>query len=234
MAKVIPINGGHKFRLPGPRDRIVIIGTNGTGKTQGAMWHMSNASFDVRPYIIVDPKREEKIACIEGAEYIDVGYIPKYPGVYVVQPIPSEFELVDDMFLSIWQHENIGIYCDEGLMTGNGSGITACLTQGRSKLIPMIILCQRPVFMSRFCFSEATFLQVFDLHDKRDAKIVHDNLAPIPFANHTKLLADFHSWYWDARQKKLFRLKPVPSEDAIIDRINTRIEEMQKKRVRYI
>jgi hypothetical protein len=235
MAKVVPINGSVKVRLPGPRDRIVLVGTTGSGKTQGALWHLSNASFTARPWIIIDPKGEEKFELLEYAEQIRVGELPKYPGIYIVRPIPSEFEQLDAMLMDIWERENIGIYSDEGYMAGDGAGITACLTQGRSKYIPMIMLCQRPVFVSRFVFSEASFIQVFDLVDKRDARIVHDNLAPIPFKQHEKLIPDYHSWYWDARQKRLFVMKPVPSQDVIIDKINTRLEDYlrTRKRVRY-
>jgi hypothetical protein len=235
MAKVIPIDGGAKIRLPGPRDRVAVVGTTGSGKTHGALWHLSNASFTARPWIIIDPKGEEKLELIEYAEEIPVGEVPKYPGIYVVRPIPSEFDALDEMLLDVWQRGNTGVYSDEGYMAGDGAGINACLTQGRSKQIPMIMLCQRPVFVSRFVFSEASFLQVFDLHDKRDAKIVHDNLAPIPFSKSEKLLPDYWSWYWDTRQKKLFKMRPVPSIDVIMAKINTRLEDYLKtrKRVRY-
>jgi hypothetical protein len=65
---------------------------------------------------------------------------------------------------------------------------------------------------------------------------VHDNLAPIPWKAHEKMLPDFHSWYWDARQKRLFVFKPVPSQELIVEKINIRMDDMirNQKRVRYL
>ena len=102
MAKIIPIDGD-KIRLPGMRDRITIIGPTGCGKTHAAMWHLSNASFTSRPFIVIDPKREELVSQIDGAEYIAVGEIPKYPGIYVVNPIPSDAPLLDKMLMDVWE-----------------------------------------------------------------------------------------------------------------------------------
>jgi hypothetical protein len=224
MARIIPIDGG-KIRLPGPRDRITVIGPTGSGKTHAALWHLSNASFDVRPFVVIDPKREELITGIDGANYIPVGEIPKRPGIYVVNPIPSDAPLLDKMLLDIWDRENIGIWIDEGLMFGTGDGIDACLTQGRSKHIPVIMLVQRPVFVSRFAVSEATFIQYFGLSDKRD------QITVTQFAEHLPVnvnLEQYHSFYYDVPRRLNYHFKPMPSAEKILDRINSRIEPQRK------
>jgi len=225
MAKVIPIDGD-KIRLPGPRDRITIIGPTGSGKTHAALWHLSNASFNVRPFVVIDPKREELVAQIEDAEYIDVGEVPNEPGIYVVNPIPSDAPLLDKMLMDIWEHENIGIWIDEGLMFGTGDGIDACFTQGRSKHIPMIMLMQRPIWVSRFAISEATFIQYFGLEDKRDQQTVR-GFTKIPVAD---TLPRFHSYYYDVPRKQNYLWKPMPSADYILGRINSRLSELRPKR----
>ena len=72
----------------------------------------------------------------------------------------------------LWKRENIGIYVDEGTMVTGMGGFNACLTQGRSKQIPMIVCTQRPVSVSRWLFSEASFYMLFPLTDERDRKTV--------------------------------------------------------------
>lgn len=226
MNKVIPIDG-EKIRLPGPRDRITIIGPTGSGKTHAAMWHLSNASFTTRPFVVIDPKREELVSGIENAEYIPVGEIPKYPGIYVVNPIPSDAPLLDKMLIDIWDKENIGIWIDEGLMFGTGDGIDACFTQGRSKNIPMIMLMQRPVWVSRFAVSEATFIQYFGLSDKRDRQTVSSFAENLPVDSS---LEKWHSFYYDVPRKKNFLFKPMPEASKILDRINSRLDAMKPQR----
>lgn len=226
MAKVIPIDGD-KLRMPGPRDRVTIIGPTGSGKTHGALWHLSNSSFTTRPYVIIDPKREELIAQIDGAQYIDYGEIPKYPGLYVVNPIPSDAPLVDAMLVNIWDHENIGVYMDEGLMFGTGDGLDSVLTQGRSKQIPVIMLMQRPVWVSRFAVSEASFIQYFGLGDKRDQLTVKSFAENLPVEAHLKR---FHSFYYDVSKRRNYHFKPFPSAEKILNRINSRLDTLRPQR----
>jgi hypothetical protein len=228
MAKIIPIDGG--IRLPGPRDRVTIVGRTGSGKTQAGVWHLSNASFDARPWIIVDPKRDDTVAKIEGAEEIELTdkKLPTHPGIYTVHPLPHQADELDAFFMRVWERENIGLYCDEGYMCADGSGFLACLTQGRSKRIPMIILSQRPVSVSRFCFSEASFFQCFHLNDKRDKQTVR-NFAPIPETG----MPDFWSWYYDVSKNKMYKLKPVPSADVTLEYIITKLDA-RPPRKRYL
>jgi hypothetical protein len=226
VKKVVPIDGD-KIRLPGPTDRITIIGPTGSGKTHAAMWHLSNASFTSRPFVVIDPKREELVSQIEGANYIPVGEIPKYPGIYVVNPIPSDAPMLDKMLIDIWDKENIGVWIDEGLMFGTGDGIDACFTQGRSKRIPMIMLMQRPVWVSRFAVSEATFIQYFGLSDKRDRQTVQ------AFAENLTVdapLKKYHSFYYDVSRKQNYLFKPMPTSDKILSTINSRLDAMKPQR----
>jgi hypothetical protein len=209
------------------RDRVAVIGPTGSGKTHAAMWHLSNASFTARPFVVIDPKREELIAQIDGARYIDIGEIPKYPGIYVVNPVPSDAPLLDAFLTSIWDHENVGIWIDEGLMFGTGDGIDACLTQGRSKKIPMIVLMQRPVWVSRFVVSEATFIQYFGLSDKRDQLTVQSFAPNLPVDQY---LEQYHSFYYDVPKRKNYHFKPFPTAVKILARINSRLDTLRPQR----
>lgn len=226
MAKIIPIDGD-KLRLPGASDRTTIIGPTGSGKTHAAIWHLSHANFTVKPWVIVDPKREELISQIDGAQYIDYGEVPKYPGLYVVNPIPSDAPLVDQMLVSIWDQENIGVWIDEGLMFGTGDGIDALFTQGRSKKIPMIMLMQRPVWVSRFAVSEATFIHYFGLSDKRDQQTVRSFAENLPVEAN---LERYHSFYYDVPRRRNYHFAPLPSSEKILNRINSRLDSMKPQR----
>ena len=232
MAKVIPIDDKDRIRLPGASDRIAITGHTGSGKSQAALWHLSNSNFDVKPWIIVDPKGDDKIASIDGLEHVEVGYIPKRSGLYAVHPTQYEQDALDDYLYNVLQHGNIGCYFDEAFMCGFGPGFTTLLIQGRSQKCPAIILNQRPVMVSRFAFSEAQFFQCFALTDDRDYKTLR-GFAKVP--NMEKFpLDEFNSYYYDVRWKRVYKMTPVPDIDTILDAINEKMEVANKKQARRL
>jgi hypothetical protein len=227
MAKIIQIDEARSatVRLPGPRDRIAIIGPTGSGKTVAALWHLANSNFDRKPWLIVDPKIDSNIEQIDNVIEIGIGdKLPKHPGLYIVHPLPGEMRLLDDMFMRIWEHENIGIYCDEGYMNADGDGFLACLTQGRSKRVPMIILAQRPVFISRFVWSESQFFQAFNMTDEDDLKKLMRFMRAKNGSMSERTLPDFHSWYFDVNRKMLSVFKPVPKVADTIQRIEDKLD----------
>jgi hypothetical protein len=229
MAKVIPIDG-NKFRLPGPRDRMVNIGETGSGKSWAGIWHLANANFSTRPYVIIDPKNEEEIAQIHAQE-IDLGYMPKTPGIYVTHPLPTEVEkkMLDNFFLDCWDRENIGLFLDEAMFCDDGPGLTACLTQGRSKRIPMIMNTQRPVDIPRLVFNQASFFQIFPMNDDREMRTVR-NFAKVPQLHKGEPLPQFWSWYRDVQKRNNFALRPVPHVSKSIARINSRLDAIWEER----
>lgn len=206
-----------KIRLPNSSQRTVLVGRTGTGKTVAGLWHLSNYDFlPGRPWVAIDFKIDEHINSIERANHVDLDYRfhKKDAGLFVVHPNYSEkgnTEL-DKFLLRIWERENIGVFCDEGFMLGSSDAVTMCLTQGRSKRIPMILCTQRPVWISRFAFSEADFIQCFDLNDKNDKRRIEE-FVPLDF-DEEKPLAEHQSFYYDVAKKHLVRFNPVPGMDA--------------------
>jgi len=89
--------------------------------------------------------------------------------------------------------------------------------------MPMIVLSQRPAWISRFVFSESDFYQIFKLVDIRDWKTVM-NFIPV---NPRKELPLYHSWYYDVVHEKLVMLAPVPAEEDILGAID---EKLRAKR----
>lgn len=222
MAEKSPI------RLPNSKQRLAVIGRTGSGKTVAALWHLSNANFDVMPWVIVDFKTDENINAIEGAQYITTSDTPKHPGIYIIQPHPQDVTF-GDFLERIWQRENTGVYVDEGFMMGENAKVEnrfiTLLTQGRSKHIPMIILSQRPVWMTRFVWSEADFFQVFQLTTKKDEKTIEDILP----TNTVLDLPDYHSVYYDVGKKRVSYLSPVPDAEILIEKINARLKSVRRR-----
>jgi hypothetical protein len=221
-----------KFILPNNSQRLTIVGRTGTGKTQAALWHLSKRDFDKRPWVIFDFKCDDHIDKIERAVEVSIDKpVPTKPGLYVVRPHPSQKEEVNEYLWKIWAKENIGVYADEGYMIPNpdsNNAFQACLTQGRSKKIPMIILSQRPVWMSRFVFSEADFFQIFALSDRRDYATVQQ-LIPREKGDITRPLPTYHSYYYNVGKNSFLSLSPVPEESEILERIHDKLKPVRGK-----
>lgn len=226
------------IRFPGPTNRLVIVGRTGSGKTQAAVWHLSRANFDTQPWVIIDYKGDELIGGIDRAQTIDLDIIPDAPGIYILCVLPGEEEELSQWFYRAWDRENIGILVDEGYMIDrNDRWFNACLTQGRSRRIPMIVLSQRPVWLSRFVFSEADFFQVFDLTHIKDMDKVAEYIRDDDRKQLEEPLKDFHSFYYDVGKRRLETFGPVPKSDKILRDINLRlaaIESIEHPRLKAI
>lgn len=214
------------FRMPDDTSRTTVIGKTGSGKTQASIWHLGQRSITTRPWVLLDFKRDELIADLPKLEEIGLNdKAPRHPGLYVVRPNPDQHEAVDEFLWRIWARENTGLYLDEGYMVPTRSAaLQALLTQGRSKHIPMIICTQRPVWLTRFAFSEADYLQLFKVTDSRDLATVK-SFMPLPVE---KRLPTYHSWWWDNGREYKSILKPVPDRDTILTVYHKRLVRPKK------
>lgn len=210
------------FRHPTDTQRLTVIGKTGSGKTQGAAFHLAGRSFDKKPWIVFDFKRDGLLGDIPHTQEWDIGTpVPKKPGIYLTHPLPGQDDAVEAALWNIWARENIGVYIDELYMLNkNSHAFQAILTQGRSKRIPVIMLTQRPVAVSRFAFSEADYIQLYTLTDKRDYKTVKE-FMPLPIE--AQLPGPYFSWWWDNARNYKAVLKPVPQEDIILDVFHARL-----------
>jgi hypothetical protein len=213
--------------LPGSQNRTAIVGSTGSGKTQFAVWLLSTRDFHLRPWVIIDFKRDKLIADI-GAQEISIrGRPPIEPGLYIARPLPNiDDEFVTRFLFLCWEQENIGIYIDEGYMVKlRNPALTACLTQGRSKRIEMMILCQRPVWVDKFVFSEASYFVLFNLTVKDDRKHISNFVPDVQFG----LLPKYHSLYYDVEAQRAVTFSPVPSREVILSRFKERLGERVKR-----
>lgn len=173
--------------------------------------------IDESPWVVIDYKRDVNIARIPYAHFVDVGFIPREPGVYVVQPLPNQEQEITDYLMQIWDTEGIGLYIDEGVMLARNDALDNILIQGRSKQIPVIMLTQRPVGISRFAFTEAQYMFIFPNQDKRERKVIGE-FTPLGDNRDLDdyLLPRFHFYHYDVLENKITATKPVPNIDAIL------------------
>jgi hypothetical protein len=209
------------FKLPSDSQRTVVIGRTGSGKTQFAAWLLSQKSFARRPFFILDFKLDELLNDIPGVKEHTLGdKLPKKPGLYITHPMTSDEEKLEKFLWDIWNKGNAGLFLDETMMVDkNSHAFRAILTQGRSKKIPVIMCTQRPVDISRFCFSESEFKCLFDLDDERDKKTVREFM---PIRNKAgKIMRDvpplpaYHGYWYDSTSKETTITLPAPSKDEI-------------------
>lgn len=227
------------INYPTNKDRISIIGRTGSGKTQAAIFHLSLRDYHRMPWIVYNFKYDESVDGIPGANHIGVGELPYskssgrvFPGIYIVHPFPDDQIGVENQMQQIWAKGNTGVYVDEGYMIGTRNPwFRNLLTQGRSKHIPMIVLSQRPTWMDRFVFSESNYFQVFDLTDTDDLNNVRRFIRETPERNLSRPLPEFHSYYYDVKNKQLDRLKPVPDIDTLYKVFDRRLGMMPHKKV---
>ena len=138
-----------------------------------------------------------------------------------MRPNPAvDNEAVENFLMNIWARGDIGVYIDESYMIDKDSpALSACLTQGRSKHIPMICLTQRPAWISRFVFSESDYFAIFHLNDKRDQKTVEQFMPE----SVEERLPDYNCRWFDVGHNKIFRLLPVPDRENIIQRFEEKL-----------
>lgn len=214
------------WRLPGKDERILVLGSTGSGKTSVGGWLIEKAPFHQQPYVIVDYKRDGLFKSIDKIVEIGLNEVPSQPGLYIVRPFPD----VDDDAMIQWlrtvlQRERIGLYFDEALeVPSNKGALRAIFTQGRSKHIPVIALSQRPVDLLRYAFSETNYVALLNLTDLRDRKKVKEFVG-IP-DDLPELPEYFFRWY-DVAKRRLFRMSPVPIE-GLAERISARLPDKRR------
>lgn len=215
--------------LPRFDKRTAIIGSTGSGKTQLAFWLASVRHDPARPFYIFDFKGESLIEELEylGAQEISIyGNLPSKPGIYILRPIPErDDKAVAEFLWKIWAKGNALVWIDEGYMLGaRNPALNACLTQGRSKGIEMMILSQRPVWISKFVFSEANFFAVMNLTLEDDRKFVSGYVG----GNKIQLLPKYHAYWYNADDQTGAILAPVPGRDELLERFAAKMLKRRK------
>lgn len=230
------------FRFPNSSHRQFICGRTGSGKTVAACHNLLYRNFLVDPWVILNHKGTALIDSIEGANHVDLDFVPKKPGLYVYHPIPENDDAaVTELMWKLHRRGHVGLYVDEGYMISpRDPAMRALLTQGREKRIPVITATQRPFMNSRFSISESDFFQIFQLNDIEDIRRVK---GFVPFnleyymktePNEEPKLGAYYSVWYDVSRNYLVRLEPSPSEDEILDQFQDALKPAEGRRTIFL
>jgi hypothetical protein len=210
------------FRLPRDDEHVAVLGRNGSGKTQFATWMLSERSWPTKPWIILNTKGERLFDDIPHAEKYDIeDRIPRQAGVYVARPIIADKHdqaRLDDFYRRVWDRQKTGVFVDEGYVSTGLKWFRAILTQGRSRNCPMMVLAQRPVWIDRFVWSEASQFIAFHLNlmdDKDTAAKMIPNYGRVK-------LPPFHSLWHNVKTDETLGLTPCPDRDTILQQFRDR------------
>lgn len=227
------------IRTPTDSQHHAIVGMNGSGKTYAAVHALSLRSYPTKPWLIYNFKNDELINEIPNATHIDLTEYPgkKDKGIYVVHSAPGDYDGIDAHFMQSYERENVGTFIDETYMVAKPGWFSTpfryLLTQGRSKRLPLIILAQRPSWVDPFVFTEASFIQLFDLTTTKDWSTVNGHIRggeKLDFES----LPVYHSYYYDAHAKKndpnkLVTMRPAPDKQSILDTFDRRNPERKRR-----
>jgi hypothetical protein len=229
------------MRLPTSKQRVLVNGRTGSGKTQFAVWLLSQANYLSSPWVVLNQKCTAIIDNIPGAKHVENNFRPKRPGIYIYHHIPDkDDDALNELLWYVWGRGNVGVYMDEGYMIPPRlPSLNALYTQGREKHIPMITLTQRPSGMSRFAVSESDFFALFPITDKEDRKRVQGYIPTdleailAPEAGAASILPEFHCLYFDVAKNTLEIVRPVPDEASILKIFHDRLN-LSKNKYRLI
>lgn len=217
------------FEMPADDEHTLIVGRNGTGKTQHGFWHLSKQDLAAKPWYFVDFKGEGMLDGITRARHIDYKETPDQPGFYILHATPFEEdeEALEGWMRRVWNEERRGVFFDEAYMLPrvDKGAYAAMLTQGRSKRLSLISLSQRPVRVNRAAISEASHIIAFDLNDKRDHKSLEE-VVPTGFMKDE--LPKWHSRWYSVKKDLIWSIKPVPEAAQIIDDINSQLPPLKR------
>lgn len=206
------------MQLPGAEDRTVVIGPTGSGKTILGAWLLSKQRFDKRPWVALDFKNEILWDQVGDPPMrpLKLGAMPGKRGIYRLRVNPNQDDQLEEWLWKVWRHENIGLFCDEASLIPKQDAFKAILRQGRSKRIPVIACTQRPVDCEREIFTEAQYRSLFGIEDlHRDYPVIRGLFGNNDVRESVLKLKRHWSLWYDARQRQLLTLKPVPPPDTI-------------------
>jgi len=212
-----------------PNQRVLIVGRTGSGKTVASLFHVSQANFDAKPWIMIDFKGDENFNAIRGVVYISpsTDIYKLGPGLYILRLRVDQQADLEAFLWKCYERGNIGLIADEGYMIGQGARFSpafrSILTQGRSKDIGVIVNSQRPVWLDVFAKSEANKIQIYHLNSVKDRNTIGEFLGDTLGPDVQERLAPYHSIYYDIDTNTAIELGPVPAPDVSIATIEKRL-----------
>lgn len=196
--------------LPGPTNRVFVVGSTGSGKSVFMAWLLSTQSvlpYKKMPVIIMDWKRERLFNSIGAEPWPITKRPPERPGLYITRCTPPRGDAVDQFLERVWMNGNTGLVLDETTDYDRCEPITRIYKQGRSLHIPCIAGAQQPVNVPRVIRSEAEYYCMFRLNDMDDRKEMRRYMG---ITDTTRKLPKHHSIWYDTQEDIAVEMGPVP------------------------
>lgn len=226
----------------------MVLGRTGSGKTYFGANLLSMQNFDQMPWTIIDYKGDALIQSIRTQNKLKEIHPkdkpPTRPGLYIMQPRPKlDDKALEEWLMKVWENEDHGLYIDEGYALPQKDAFDIILTQGRAKHIPVIVLYQRPVYMSRFATAQADYFAVFAQHDRRDLKTTNEFVGEYTPIRHRgeprpqtitvyEPLPKFHCYWRDVAEGTISVLSPVPGKNTILAQFRNRLDPRSSRGLR--
>ena len=196
---------------------MTIVGRTGSGKSTLGCWMLGRSPGT---WIILNPKHTAAYKSLpnsitlKGFNYQKLDKLMREYKFIDIQPqsFESTPEAMDDFIAYIQEnYTNIGICIDE-LYTLHkngvaGEGLKGLLTRGRELKQSYLGMTQRPVLISKFCFTEADYVVGMTLLTDDDRKMVYKNTGNPKFMEQLPP----HEWlYFEASTLTIRHFLPVP------------------------
>lgn len=196
-----------KDLLPKSTERMLLVGTTGSGKTTLADHLLAAAKYP--RILVIDPK------CTYGGKNGKTGYLMvRRPGSLkwintrrdkLIQYRPDEQHQTvydyDQVYRWAYRQGDIMIYTDETFLTMHGNyspdSQRACVTCGRELGIGMIFATQRPKGIDLRILSEAEVMVKFELRNMDDNKRVAEYMGKEVLAP----LQEYQFFFWRTGMK---------------------------------
>lgn len=194
-------------------EHVTIIGMTGSGKTT-----LARTLLDMRKWRIMLVTKPDDLTWAGWRSVPSVDRIRPQPSDRDGQPDrgtswrltpPYERQGVafSQAFDYAYNHGHWCLYVDETYHVqdkGLEHKLVKVLTQGRSKRVSVVCGVQRPSWVSRFVFSEATHLFTFQCGDRRDLKALRDGIGD-EFAEAAADLRRYEYVYYNKVSRRMVR-----------------------------
>jgi hypothetical protein len=215
-------------QLPDDSSHSILVGKNGSGKTQALAWQLAYRSWDAMPWIVLNTKNDRLLNRIGAVELEPSANIPREPGLYMMRPLPHD-DVQNEILMRAWSQENTGVVIDELYnLPKNQLPLRIVLSQGRSKYCPLIMCVQRPVHVDLAVWSECNYAQVFKLTTEEDRDTIERRVNPrgrahpLPWQD----VIRYHSMWIDQTCDSVTIMRPVPSETEILSTYRARMDTL--------
>lgn len=187
-----------------PGSRVVVAGRTGSGKTTLGAFLLGRSR---QHWIIFNPKHTAGYSVLDDANVLrktsgEMGRVESSlkKHRFTVLNFPSsesDSEYMDALIQYFHEtYTNIGVCADELYTLHSngrpGNGLIALLTRGRELKQSFLGMTQRPAWVSRFVFSEASAIVGMDLALPEDRKRMRDNTGSEVFSSRVPP----HHWRW--------------------------------------